>query len=648
MNRPFLRSLNSERRKLVISAVCIVLPVVGGMFLCQFLLGQMLRIDAQNTSAGWVSMLLARNPDVLNLVSGATPSNRTTQFLAESSQVGDIYRFRIWDGTGHAVFTSERLTSPGEPIDTNRVTQALVSGSIINAVHTGSAPRNVPFFVESFIPVKQHGAVIGVFDVYLDQSDDEILYKRSLFLTEILIGTLVLLAGGFPGYRVYRQMLRLRDARAQALYLSEHDSLTGIPNRHWISEVANSTLASKRRRPVAALMIDMDRFKDVNDSYGHAAGDKVLKAAGERLRSTIQEADSVARFGGDEFLVLQVGLHQPNGARFLANRLMEVLSEPYSVGGSRIACGASIGIAISPPDAEGFDALIACAHSALYKSKAGGRNCVSFFEPGIDEKNRQRRQIEADIRRALETGAFQLAYQPVHSFRDGSFVAFEALLRWPEGRSPRCPAEFIPVAEESGLINRLGVWALETACATAARWRNPLKVAVNLSPVQFQGGNIVSVVEHALGASGLRPERLELEVTESVWIADKDSALNQLRRLRRLGVSISLDDFGTGYSSLAYLWRFPFDTLKIDQSFVREMETDPKAAAIVNTVMALGKNFNLTIAAEGVETEAQARILAEAGCDLGQGFLFAAPLGPAAAGALANADRLVADSPVGA
>jgi diguanylate cyclase (GGDEF)-like protein len=457
---------------------------------------------------------------------------------------------------------------------------------------------------------------------------------------------LVLLAGGIPGYGVYRQMLKLRDARAETLFLSEHDSLTGIPNRHRLNDIAKGALALNRRtnRQVAALIIDMDRFKDINDSFGHATGDEVLKAVAKRLRSCIREEDSVARFGGDEFVVLQVGLYQPNGAKSLSDRLIRVLSEPYEIGGSRLDCGASIGVALSPPDAEDFDALIACADAALYKAKADGRNSVRFFEPGMDAKIRERRQIETDIRRALETDAFQLAYQPIHSFRDGGLLGFEALLRWPDGWSAKSPADFIPVAEDSGLINHLGQWALETACKTAASWTNPLKVAVNLSPVQFRDGDIVSIVKKALRTSGLDPERLELEVTESLWIQDSDSVLNQLRHLRRLGVSIVLDDFGTGYSSLAYLWKFPFDTVKIDQSFVREMETEPKAAAIVQTITALGKIFDLTITAEGVETAAQARILREAGCDQAQGFLYGRPLPAASADALANSECTLTNS----
>jgi EAL domain-containing protein (putative c-di-GMP-specific phosphodiesterase class I) len=256
----------------------------------------------------------------------------------------------------------------------------------------------------------------------------------------------------------------------------------------------------------------------------------------------------------------------------------------------------------------------------------------------MDAKIRERRQIEVDIRRALATDSFQLAYQPYYSFHDGRLLGFEALLRWPEGWPRQSPADFIPVAEESGLINAVGVWVLETACGTAAHWTSPLKVAVNLSPVQFRDGNIVSIVKKALTSSGLDPGRLELEVTESLWIKDSDYVLNQLKNLHGSGVSISLDDFGTGYSSLAYLWKFPFDTVKIDQSFVSGMQAEPKTAAIVHTIASLGKVLNLTITAEGVETPEQARILKEAGCDQAQGFLYGRPLPAASANAMANSD----------
>ena len=641
MKHRFIRFLNTERRKLAVLAVCIAVPVVGGMLLCQSLLGKMLREDAQDTSSAWVSMLIARNPEILTLFSDATPSVQTKHLLDEASQVGDIYRFRIWDTAGNLVYKSERLNSAGTPIvfSEKRVANAVASGSVVNEVHQGGPPQNVPFFVESFIPVKQNGAVVGVFDIYLDQSDDEVLYKRSLFLTEGIIAILVIVAAGLPGYLVYGQMRAISDARVEAQFRSEHDGLTGILNRHRLNDVAKSALALNRRnkRHVAALMIDLDRFKDINDTFGHAAGDEVLKAVAARLKLSIREEDSVARFGGDEFVVLQVGIEQPSGARLLADRLTALLSEPYDVGDTALRCGASIGVAISPPDAEDFETLIACADAALYKSKAQGRNSVSFFEPRMDASIRERRQIESDIQRALATDSFQLAYQPLHSFHDGRLLGFEALLRWPEGWPQQSPAAFIPVMEESGVINQVGAWVLETACKTAANWTNPLRIAVNLSPVQFRHGDIVSVVKRALRTSGLDPQRLELEVTESIWIQDTDNVLDQLAHLRRLGVSIALDDFGTGYSSLTYLWKFPFDTVKIDRSFVREMESEPIAAAIVNTIMALGKTLGVRITAEGVETPAQAQILRKAGCDQAQGFLLGRPLPSASANALANA-----------
>ncbi len=642
MGRRLIRFLNTEHGKLAILAACIVLALVGGMLLCQAVLMSMLCKDAQNTSSAWVSMVIARNPDILKLFAGGTLSPQTKNLLDATTQAGDFYRFRVWNKAGHLVYKSERLASDKPLSDGTgeRVSRTLASRSIINVLRKGIAPQNVPYFVESFVPVKQNGEVVGVFDVFLDQSDDEILYKRFLVLTESIIGALVLLVGGIPGYLFYRQTLKLSAARMDAEFRSAHDSLTGLPNRGYLNDLAGSTLALNRRNkhPVAALLLDMDQFKDINDTLGHATGDCVLKAVADRLKASTREGDLVARFGGDEFVVLQVGIHQPTGARFLADRLIEVLSEPYEVGGSKLTCGASIGVAIAPPDAEDFDALIAAADAALQKAKTEGRSSISFFEAGMDARIRERRQIETDIRLALATNLFQLAYQPLFNFHDGSLVGFEALLRWPEGWPPQSPAEFIPVAEESGLINQIGEWSLETACRTAANWTNPVKVSVNLSPLQFRQGNVVAIVEQALKTSGLDPERLELEVTENLWIQNTDAVLSQLRRLRGMGVSIALDDFGTGYSSLAYLWRFPIDTVKIDQSFVREMGSEPKAAAIVNTIVALGKTLDLKITAEGVETTVQAEILRDAGCDLAQGFLFGRPLPVASANALANAD----------
>jgi diguanylate cyclase (GGDEF)-like protein len=475
-----------------------------------------------------------------------------------------------------------------------------------------------------------------VIEVYVDMAQHFLLFGKSFLLCQIITAIIIILAGGFPVYIVKRKMEAHRDAAAEAQFLAEHDNLTGIANRRRLEETAAAALAWSRRSQtqVAALILDLDHFKDINDGYGHAAGDELLRKFAHRIVSTIREEDTVARLGGDEFVILQVGITQPVGAKALAERLLAAFAEPYDLSGIQIQCGSSIGVAIAPQDASDWDHLLSCADTALYKAKSAGRKSVCFFQPGMDASLRERRRIELDLNRALETKAFGLAYQPISSFHEGTLLGFEALLRWPEGWPTRRPEEFIPIAEECGLMPDIGAWVLETTCTTAVAWEAPLKIAVNLSPVQFRQGDIVATVKNALKISGLPANRLELEITEDLWIENTDAVLEQLAQLKRLGVSITLDDFGTGNSSLKYLWKFPFDRVKIDRSFVEEMETNPKAAAVVNTILAMGTTLHLTIAAEGVETLAQAQLLNDSGCDQAQGYLLGRPLSAASANAL--------------
>jgi diguanylate cyclase (GGDEF)-like protein len=624
-------------------AATIILLAIGGVKLSRFVAANMLRSDAESTSNAWANTLIDSVDELPAIIAGRPPSDRARHLLEYASQVGDTYRYKVWDGTGHLVFVSERRNSIQKPTTTaedleQRIAGHVLSGTALTEVHLGKRPEDPAYFADSYILIKQHGGVVGVLEVYLDQTADRALYERSFLLTESIIAVAVLFAGGLPGFMVYRKMMAHRAAQAEALFLAEHDSLTGIPNRKRLEEAAKAALAWNRRAEsyVAVLLIDMDRFKDVNDGFGQGAGDELLKALAGRLKSAIREEDMVARLGGDEFVILQVGLAQPSGASSLADRLMSILSAPYDINEARLLCGASIGVAVAPTDAQQWDALLSCADTALYKAKSEGRNTVCFFEAGMDAALRERRRLEADLRRALETNAFQLAYQPLFSFHDDSLLEFEALLRWPSNRRPQSPAVFVPIAEETGLIVPIGAWVLETACRTAASWAKPVKVAVNLSAVQFRHGDIVERVEKALNASGLDPARLELEVTESLWLQNTDEVLDQLLRLREMGVSIALDDFGTGYSSLTYLWKFPFDKVKIDRSFVIAMEIDPKAAAIVNTIVAMGRTLGLSVTAEGVETQTQAQALRAAGCDQAQGYLYGRPLSQAAANELAS------------
>jgi diguanylate cyclase (GGDEF)-like protein len=645
------RFLLTDRGKILLLAAAILLLAAIGVGLSQVVAHSLLRYDAEEAAQDWATSLARTGDDLPGIIAGITPSERTKDLLNEVMEVGHIYRFKVWDRQGRLVHIYDRWNSPLRPATIEqrhgkKIAGSILSGETFTEAGAGSPPENTPYFAESYIPIKRKGAVIGVFEAYVDETQYKALCEKAFLITESIMAIAVFLAGGVPGFIAYRHMMNHRKAQAEALFLAEHDSLTGLCNRKRLKDDGKAALSRRRRDNsyVAVLLFDLDRFKEVNDSFGHSAGDELLKEFSVRLSAAVREEDTVARLGGDEFVILQVGIPQPDGPNALTDRLLKSLNQAYIIGGLPIECGASVGIAIAPTDADDWDTLLSCADVALYKAKAEGRKTVCFFQPGMDILFRKRRQLEADLRRALVSGSFELAYQPLFSIVDEKLLGFEALLRWPSGWNPSSPAEFIPVAEESGLIIPIGAWVLETACRTAASWSSPLKIAVNLSPVQFRQGNIVAAVASALQESGLDPSRLELEVTESLWLEDVDSVLERLERLHRLGVSIALDDFGTGYSSLTYLLKFPFDKVKIDRSFVTDMMTRPKAAAIVTTIVALGRILGLIITAEGVEEAVQVQALSDAGCDQMQGYLFGRPLTPLAAAELAERSLSLAHS----
>jgi diguanylate cyclase (GGDEF)-like protein len=647
-----LRLFSKDGRRILLLSSIVLLLAFGGVQLSKLVSANMLRADAQSTVTAWSGSLVESADDISAVIAGAVPSPRTDHLLKDATEVGDIYRYRIWDRTDHTVYSSERMNYLSHAKTTTNsqwktIADKVLSGGTFTDIGVGESPENPPYFARCYLPLKKNGAVIGILEVYLDQTADHALYERSFLFTESIIAISVLFAGGIPGFMVYRKMRDHRQAQADALFMSEHDSLTGVANRKMLAVTANSAMAWNRRNNsyVAAILLDMDRFKEINDSFGHSVGDEVLKIVAVRLKSAVRTEDVVARFGGDEFVVLQVGMNQPDGAAYLVTRLRNLLAEPIEINGLQLVCAASIGVAISSTDTWDWDGLLSRADIALHRAKDEGRGNASFFEIGMDAMFRERRRLEADLRRAMDTSAFHLAFQPLIDFKGGDLVGFEALLRWPEGWEPQSPATFIPIAEETGLIVLIGAWVLKTACNEAAAWTRPLKIAVNLSPLQFSHGDIVAVVEEALKFSGLDPGRLELEVTESLWLHNTEAVLDQLARLRSGGISIALDDFGTGYSSLAYLWKFPFDKIKVDRSFVTQMEIDPKAAAIVNTVVALGRTLDLTVTAEGVETPEQAKALKEAGCDQGQGYLFGRPLSAAEANELINSSDSMKSCP---
>jgi len=455
--------------------------------------------------------------------------------------------------------------------------------------------------------------------------------SRSNFAFETTDGrTISITSRAMPGggwVATHEDISERRRAEEEIAYLARHDALTGLPNRRLFNEQLAETLARcKRGDGVAVLCLDVDRFKSVNDTLGHPIGDQLLKAVAERLRICVRESDLVARLGGDEFAIVQIGGSQPTEATALSTRLIDAISAPYELDGHQAIVGMSVGIAIAPNDGSDAAQLLKNADMALYRAKADGRGVYRFFEAEMDARMQARRALELDLRKAIAGSEFELFYQPLVDARTERVRGFEALIRW---RHPQrgmiAPMEFIPLAEETGLIVPLGEWVLREACQEAAGWPDHLSVAVNLSAAQFKSKQLVPTVVNALATSGVSPARLELEITESVLLHESDGTLATLHQLRDVGIRISLDDFGTGYSSLGYLRKFPFDKIKIDGSFVHDMPGKDDSLAIIRAVVAIGASLGINTTAEGVETAEQFECLRTEGCTEVQGYLFSPP-----------------------
>ncbi len=435
--------------------------------------------------------------------------------------------------------------------------------------------------------------------------------------------------GGLSGYLVITQDIsERRRATERIRYLAEHDPLTGLANRRRLHEQLEGELESSRRQGTkfAVHVIDVDRFKTVNDLFGHAEGDRLLVDLATCLRQEARESDMIARIGGDEFVILQAGIADARDAGALAGRLLGAVSARLAETGTRaLAATVSIGIALAPDDGTTAEALLSHADMALYQVKSTGRNGFAFFNTEINEAQLARRRMEAELRRACERGEMAVHYQPLLEIASDQVVGFEALARWRWNGEEISPAVFIPVAEESGSIVEIGRFVLREACREAAGWPAKLRVAVNISALQIQDGGLPDLVANALEETGLEAGRLELEVTESLLLANAEAATEVLARIRALGVTISLDDFGTGYSSLATLRMFPFDKIKLDRSFVNDLGRLGEAEAIVMAVLGLGRALDVSVVAEGVETEEQAAMLRAAGCSLLQGYLIGRP-----------------------
>lgn len=488
----------------------------------------------------------------------------------------------------------------------------------------------------------------GAFDVWKEDPREHFrkvaraMKNGHSFSAELEMGDKVVSVHDMPiegGYILSTQQDITERVRAErrVAHLARHDPLTDLPNRTAFNARLADAIEEARvkREKFALLFVDVDHFKDVNDIFGHKAGDVLLQEMARRFRLSVNGA-FLARLGGDEFTFIVNEGSQPEAAGAFGNRLIEAAAENFLYEGNTLSVGLSVGIAIYPDDGDEPKALMSSADAALYRAKQDGRGVFRLFERDMDSRIRQQRQLKQDLRSAVDRREFSTYYQPQASVA-GDVYGFEVLLRWNHPtRGLLLPDDFVPVAEESGLIVEMGEWVLRTACREAASWQKPLQISVNLSAVQFRHGDLAKLVHEVLLETGLSPARLELEITEGVLFHDFARALSQLRRLKALGVRIAMDDFGTGYSSLSYLQSFPFDSLKIDKSFVANLQESGRSAEIIRAMIGLGRGLNLPVVAEGVETSEQLRFLSDEQCERVQGFLIGSPQPIEAYGDLLN------------
>jgi diguanylate cyclase (GGDEF)-like protein len=477
---------------------------------------------------------------------------------------------------------------------------------------------------------KATGSFVGDIDHYVDTVLRDIAQRNAMVITtpdgrSIQIVNEPLADGGWVA--THEDITERRRSEERITHLAHYDALTDLPNRALFHDRLKRELPHVAPdRQLAVLYIDIDEFKSVNDSLGHMIGDELLKSVAASLATCGRATDFVARLGGDEFAIVQTGIKDTDDVMQLVSRVFDAIRMPYQCLGHQVTTDASIGIALAPRDGSNLDQIMKNADLAMYAAKAAGRRTWRFFEPEMDAQARERRRLEIDLRQAIADRELEVYYQPCLSLRDDTITGCEALVRW---RHPQrgmiSPAEFIPIAEETGLINQLGEWVLTSACIEAATWPGDIRLAVNVSPIQFRSGTLALKVMAALATSGLAASRLELEITEAVLIRDDEAALAVLHQLRAIGVRIALDDFGTGYSSLSYLQRFPFDKIKIDRCFITDIAEPGGSSGIVQAVVNIAAERRMTTTAEGVETERQRELLRALGCSEMQGYLFSAP-----------------------
>ena len=602
-----------------------------------------LALEAERSATAWATTLGKSIPDLGQQVGRRKLSNATIGSLLRWRDEKGLLRFEILDRDGSLVGSSDDLAAPGTvpqfgPLDLGRGPAAganyaswrqLALAGLAQVSLERSTRDGTPLvYSEALVPLPLGGSMFGLVRIFADQSQKAADAAKGIDRIALVVVLLLGLIAALAAYQHVTALQRQRRSDARVQHLARHDALSGALSRASFVELLAqaSDAVTQHGREFALLRIDLDNFGEVNEAHGLAVGDEVLRTTTRRIAALLRKGDQVARLEGDEFAVLWHGESSHEAIKTVARRINEAIARPIQLGPVVVQTAASIGVALSGTTNLDANDILGMAQLALARAKTDARGAFVFHDKSLDSQVQARRELARDLRIAI--GADQLAayYQPLYANDGEQLVGYETLVRWHHPvRGAVSPAEFIPLAEEAGLIGDIGLWVLRRACKDAARWPRSLTVAVNLSVDQFSSGKLVQQVSAALADSGLRADRLGLEITESMLMHNSEQVMQTLRRLGALGVSIAMDDFGTGYSSLAYLWRFPFDKLKIDQAFTRNLANDPKVTLIVRSIIALAHSLDIRVNAEGVETREQMAMLQQLGCDELQGFLLGKP-----------------------
>ena len=593
--------------------------------------------SAEQSTIQWTRFLADSVPDLESVFANHAPTDATRASLLSLQRSGGIFRFSLFDRNGREVLRSSDLATSALDRNDRRAgaefidpaaRDRILRGNPRVSIHRASVAGGPEVMGEVDIAVVRLGEVLGLARVATDQTQRANDADAGLQRIVMVVSLLLALIGTLAAYQHFKGRQAQKAAQDEVRYLAQHDALSGALSRASLMNVLDlaSTGNAGEKPAFALLRIDLDRFKDINDAFGHAIGDEVLKATTQRLRACLSPKDQLARLEGDEFAILLQGPGSREAVKPIALQIQRTLAEPMNISGHHVRCNASMGIALFTSAGHAADNLMTQAELALFQAKSSGRGTFVFHDSSRDDDLRTQRSLTRDLRTALEDRQLSIHYQPLFDTDSESLVGYEALLRWKHPpRGEIAPAVFVPLAEAAGLIDEIGLWVLRRACKDASGWPASLCVAVNLSAHQFTSGRLLRQVTRALTESGLAAEQLCLEITESVLLDNSEQVMQTLRQLGALGVSIAMDDFGTGFSSLAYLWRFPFDKIKIDQVFTKNMLADPKVMMIVRSIVMLAHSLEIRINAEGIETEDQLAALQELGCHELQGFLLGRP-----------------------